>query len=297
MESKSTFHVHSTGVCLGLAFADLLAAKRDSHGLVFGSLSQETINRVSDRGSNDEKRTTLSIQALRPIAFINKDGSIDLDAVRSMLDKENGTLIGWFSFRGNSPLRPSMKEVFVHTKLKSELFKSEDDLTPIFMMLTSSTAVNFSTHSFDCRVVRICNGPSGNGPSENLFRPLELQIKNLSHSTRTEYDAFSAHALLHDDAISNSGAKTSSPSALAALTAASETPLPIVVGLETYAHSLHARVTELSDLIMRRDQVWFAKLPPPPERARWVLLSHRAHRLTRAVSAPSARTSPLSEPI
>ena len=116
-------------------------------------------------------------------------------------------------------------------------------------MLTSSTAVNFSTHSFDCRIVRSCEGPS-----ENLFRPLELQIKNLSHSTGAEYDAFSAHALLHDDALSNSGDKTSTSSALAALTA-SETPPPIVVGLETYAHSLHTRVTELSDMIMRRDQV------------------------------------------
>jgi hypothetical protein len=253
--------VQTTGGCLGLAFAELSAARRDSHGLVFGSISHETINRVSDRGSNDETRTTISIQAFHPITFISKDGCLDLDIIRNTLDNQKAKLVGWYSYRGNAPLRPSMKEVFVHNKLKSELFDNGTDLLPIFVMLTTSAAVNMSTLSLDCRVVRSCNMAG-----QDLYRPLELQIKNISHSTRTEYSTFSAHAILHDEP-SSSAAPSSSP--LAVLQAA-EIPPPLVVSLEAYAQSLQARVTELSDLVLRREQV-----PTPPGDAGDSLCSRR----------------------
>ena len=224
-------------------------------------MSQETINRVSDRGSNDETRTTISIQAFHPITFINKDNTIDFDLIRGLIDSQKAKLIGWYSFRGNAPLRPSMKEVFTHNKLKSELFDSGNELLPIFAMLTTSAAINHSTHSLDCRVVRACN--MGGLPQ---FRPMELQIRNISHSTRAEYAAFSAHAILHDDDPAPPGSPSSaqaerpaSPSPLARLRAA-EIPPPPVVGLEAYARALHARVAELGDLVLRREQV----VPPPP---------------------------------
>ena len=254
--------VHSYGVCLGLAFAEQLAGRRDTQGLVFGSEDTEIISSVSDRGTKSEARTNIGIQSFHPTIFVSSGLEIDENLLQDVIkDQQSCKLLGWFVFRGNAPLRPSIKEVSIHRQLQRRIFRGQDTL-PIFVILTTSSSANSSTHSFDCRVVR------SSSEDPNIFVPLDLAIKNLSNSSRSEYSLFCAKARMPVGGGKGGGSDSGGgglrggrgweggacpPSELSPCLGQLLVPSPMVLGLESHCHAAIHRVQALTDQIIQRD--------------------------------------------
>jgi hypothetical protein len=146
--------------------------------------SKETRTVITDTGSKEVTHTGIDVQIFAQHAFYNGFGEVDATRIASCVEKYPQRLLGWFSFRANAPLRPSLRELAVHTQLEN-LAEFGAGRPVLFGMLTSSCSKNASTVSMDYRFVRREN-------THELLQAVELSITNLKQDSQAEYGAFSA---------------------------------------------------------------------------------------------------------
>jgi len=189
------------GITLASLFHQLSSGIQKNHtdleGLLFGTVSNITSKTTSDSQFQEENRKyVLAIQDTKiqgvPPSFYNEDGILTSDGVSRiehlMKIPGQGKLLGWFKFRRNSSLRPSMREIIVHSQLEQvakQHNKAEEAHPFLFGIFSMSSTTTKSTHTFDYRFLSISN---------NTFLPVEANITNLVHSSQTEYKDFTSFA-------------------------------------------------------------------------------------------------------
>ena len=234
--------LRAPGVSLALAFAEQLAAHGDVHGLLFGHDADQTRTIITDTGSQQHKCTVVDVQVFSQAAFFDGNGTVDEAAVAACAASHPQQLLGWFSFRANAPLLPSMRELAVHAQIERlEAFRrvgeSAEARPALFAMLTTSSSVNASTHSLDYRFVR------RETPSSPLGA-VELEITNLRQDSKAEFGAFRA---------------TSSVSALAEATSVLQPfsdPLtsPGVQAIEGFCEAVQTRIHSLVEQLVQAEE-------------------------------------------
>ena len=65
---------------------------------------------ITDTGSRDVVHKAIDVQAFVQHTFFESSGNVSEALVAACVEKHPQTLLGWFSYRANSPLRPSIRE-------------------------------------------------------------------------------------------------------------------------------------------------------------------------------------------
>ena len=225
-----------------MAFAEQLASHGDTHGLLFGVVADENRTVITDNGSTEVLHTVVDIQVFVQQAFFDGNGCVDEELVTACIKRhQNHQLLGWFAFRANSPLRPSLRELAVHAgvekleALRRRTSGKQTVFAPLFAMLTTSCTKNASTHSLDYRFVR------REGPQEPLISH-ELSITNSREDSQAEYGALSGTSFLP------SGVNIAPLHSLQYF--ADVTTNPGLEALESYSEALHVHIDALVDQLI-----------------------------------------------
>ncbi|EKX37119.1 hypothetical protein GUITHDRAFT_145227 [Guillardia theta CCMP2712] len=228
MEPRQLVTLSTTGVCLSMAFAQVLASKGDASGLIFGSVTREKKSLVTDIGSKLELVASIDMQVFDVCNFFDGHGNVNGHAISRACERQKQRLIGWFSFRSNAPLRPSSREMYVQRQIESSpeiKVLLPEGTQPVFGLLSTSYTKNASTHSLDYRFLFKEN-------SRSTMKSLELVIKNVQTDSQEEYGSFSACS------------KMDVPS-LSSLQQSIQLPPPTVNQIENYAEAAQAHINSL----------------------------------------------------
>ncbi|KAA8517466.1 hypothetical protein F0562_017759 [Nyssa sinensis] len=188
----------------------------DVDGLLFGRVAHITPSNFSD----DDPTTTTSSSTLSSdsptliatitsffcfnstTTFYDSTGQLNVVSLRRLLSSDRdrdsnspNSLIGWFSGRRKTPLRPSMRESSVTSSLSSKIqfsFQVENSpksytLSPcIFLLLTTPFQDQLiHTHDFRAYQFRL---------STDYFEPKTLYVVNIGPAFRGHYGAFSPNS-------------------------------------------------------------------------------------------------------
>jgi len=199
------------GVTLAALLSEMSIGGRDMEGFLFGKITHQRSRVLHDTVESstivesEKEKILIGIQGFRftgvpfPSSFYDSIGSVNQARVSECTKgMENQRVIGWFKFRRNTPLRPSMREIAVHSQLE-KIFSSQSSVSNasklpfLFGIFTLNSLKSSATHTYDYRFL--------NKTGKN-FRGLELDITNLVHSSQVEYSDFST--LSPASALSNS---------------------------------------------------------------------------------------------
>ncbi|XP_073100795.1 uncharacterized protein [Elaeis guineensis] len=138
-----------------------------------------------------------------PMGLYNALGRLDLPAFRRAFAAADHrppgcSLLGWFSGRRRSPVRPSMREFAVSLSLyKSPILTLDErpgsphpDLPPkpcIFLLLSSSSSPNHAVHTHEYRAFVFRSTAGGSG----VLEPRSLDVINVGPAFRGQYSSFS----------------------------------------------------------------------------------------------------------
>ncbi|XP_072968191.1 uncharacterized protein [Typha angustifolia] len=167
------------------------SAAGDSDGLLFGHFSLlPPPDPIDDENpSPSPPSSSASITSLlfsgSPMSFYDPLGRINPSSpVLLRSAGAGGHLIGWFSSRRRSPLRPSMRELAVSQTLALTL----DPRPRVFLLVSSSLSPNRSIHSHDYRAFILM--PNGS------LEPRSLDVINVGPAFREKYGSFSPESAL-----------------------------------------------------------------------------------------------------
>mmetsp|Transcript_7567 Transcript_7567/g.18918 ORF Transcript_7567/g.18918 Transcript_7567/m.18918 type:complete len:258 (-) Transcript_7567:876-1649(-) len=231
--------VTSPGVCMAMCLSEQLARRRDGHGLLFGAVTKDVVEEVTDRGSKRVTRINVDIQAFAQVRLFKEDGTLDQDALHGAVGERAQRMIGWFSFRANSPLRPSLRELKRHAQVEAlQSAGAQGDVEgaatapQLLVLLSTSATQNGSTQSFDHRVL-LRQAPMGKLSS------VDLSITNLRHDSQAEYSSFTAASRIGDNELSKE---------------LSSVPNALLERLEAFASSKQALLEELVNCATEKAQ-------------------------------------------
>ncbi|XP_071722455.1 uncharacterized protein [Rutidosis leptorrhynchoides] len=211
MEDTSVHKIQISGPTLASLIQRVSSSPGDIDGLLFGHVTTTTPSTLSDDPSPSSTVTAISDQpsliatvtsffsSSSAATFYSPSGEIDTLTLNNLISTSDH-LIGWFSGRRKTHLRPSMRETSVTASLSQTLNKS-----CIFMLLTTPfhdqlihtheyKAFQFrsATDSFEAKTLDVVNlGPAfrghyGNFTPNSLFPELPFEVKGLNCESMVE---------------------------------------------------------------------------------------------------------------
>ncbi|KAJ9549034.1 hypothetical protein OSB04_021577 [Centaurea solstitialis] len=219
--------IQISGPTLASLIQRVSSAAGDVDGLLFGRVSHIAPVTLSDDSSSSAAAATTSDQpnliatvtsffsSTSTSTFYSASGQIDTSTLNNLLSTSDDRLIGWFSGRRKTQLRPSMRESSVTSALassiqfSSQVQNSTETLTfppCVFLLLTTPfqdqlihtheyKAFQFrsSTDSFDPKTLDVVNlGPAFRGHYGNFITPnspfpdLSFRVKGLNCESMVE---------------------------------------------------------------------------------------------------------------
>eukprot|EP00040_Diaphanoeca_grandis_P027259 m.154731 g.154731 ORF g.154731 m.154731 type:complete len:282 (+) comp30905_c0_seq3:325-1170(+) len=192
MQSESAItEVRFAGALFAGIIHDLSCSFSDLEGLLFG---KEIAIRKVEVGDSQEETITVSkiivVQSYLPTggpsSFYRMDGTIDEALFAKYVEGREQDLIGWFKFRRNSSLVPSLRETHVHSSLqqwiKSRHAKADDLL---FAMFNATFAPNNARHTYDYCV-------TARSRLTGAFTNVKFTLVNLDQSLHDGYSGLVA---------------------------------------------------------------------------------------------------------
>ncbi|XP_033632517.1 BRISC complex subunit Abraxas 2-like [Asterias rubens] len=182
MAASSTVVVNVSGCVWSSLFLDHASSIGDQEGFLFGEIVRKTNTDISD-SQITRKIENISINVYshfacsEPHSFYDRKGHADKVKLLSMLKDNYKHMVGWYRFRRNTPLEPSMRESTLH----KTLLKTINTDTPHLFLLglfTSGLSWNQSTHSFNYQL--LTKGDRG-------FQCVAVKIINLGETSHSEY--------------------------------------------------------------------------------------------------------------
>ncbi|OAY62563.1 hypothetical protein ACMD2_01139 [Ananas comosus] len=136
------------------------------------------------------------------MSFYDPLGRVDLPTLRlsaASAGASAASVVGWFSARRRSPLRPSMRELAVSLSLSQApaLALPADGSPPcdprpcVFLLLSSSATANLAVHTHEYRAFVLRPDPSGGS-----LVPRSLDVINVGPAFRAQYGSFSPESPL-----------------------------------------------------------------------------------------------------
>ncbi|KAJ7950048.1 BRCA1-A complex subunit Abraxas [Quillaja saponaria] len=195
----------------GPIFASMIQRFSTSHGavdgLLFGDVTQIKASTLSDESSSSTDSDSSTLVATITgffcsgtiNSFYDSTGRIEFGSLRRVLSDEgltgNSSLIGWFSGRRNTQLRPSMREFSVTVSLSSKTnlsFPIKNALhpiksTPFLFLLFASPPVDQTIHTHEYRAYQFRT-------ASESFEPKSVDIVNIGPAFRGLYSSFSPNS-------------------------------------------------------------------------------------------------------
>ncbi|KAE9603136.1 putative FAM175 family protein [Lupinus albus] len=177
-------------------------------GLLFGHVTHITPLNLSDDSAESPDSPTLlatvtgflsSPSSASTTSFFDSSGTVNPSSIRRLLHHHhNSSLLGWFSARRKTPLRPSMREFSVTASLSSlSQFSSSiknatkpSSFNPCVFLLFASPSVDHNTHvhTHEYRAYQF----RGAG---NSFEAKSINIINIGPAFRGHYGSFSPNSM------------------------------------------------------------------------------------------------------
>ncbi|KAJ5071058.1 hypothetical protein M0811_02040 [Anaeramoeba ignava] len=184
------------GPTLASLFYDISRSESDIKGLFFGKLKESIIVSIEDTHEEHERIvTTTVIQSFVVLEekqmdkkMMIENSKLNKEMINEIIQKRQRnqqSLLGWFAFRRNTPLRPSVKEIYIHREMNNFFQEKKMKFSPIFAVMNEYLSSTYATDFFDYRFFKF------DFSSENYF-PIKLEIINLKDTTSEEYSQFSS---------------------------------------------------------------------------------------------------------
>ncbi|MQL99796.1 hypothetical protein Taro_032517 [Colocasia esculenta] len=212
MEELPVQKVSISGTTLASVIQRFSSSAGDADGLLLGHLTRLPPPDLTDddpSSSSSSSPSALVSASITnyfcfgsPLGFYDSLGQVDRRALSRALALDhrppNCVLMGWFSARRNSSLRPSMREYAVSLSLSRAMKALAQDERPagnpqelmpthcVFMLLSSSSTENQAVHSHEYRTFVLESG--GSGP---VHRPMPVEVVNVGPAFRSQYNMFS----------------------------------------------------------------------------------------------------------
>ncbi|XP_022893548.1 uncharacterized protein LOC111408033 [Olea europaea var. sylvestris] len=190
MDDFSIEKIQLSGATLASLLHRASAATGDLHGYLFGHVTLSTHNPLSD-DSTTSSATAGPVLAATITSFISLPSHLSLPPPPP--HTITNTLLGWFSARRKTALRPSLKDSTTTGALSSSTShsftpkNSSLSLPPsLFLLLTTPIQDQLiHTHEYKVFQYRI---------ADKTFEPKSLSIINIGPSFRSHYESFSPYA-------------------------------------------------------------------------------------------------------
>ncbi|KAL5072821.1 hypothetical protein RYX36_011805 [Vicia faba] len=167
-------------------------------GLLFGNLTYVTSLNLSDDSSETSQTLLATVTSfLTSSSFHDTSGKINTSSLRRLIPNST-SLLGWFSGRRRTPLRPSLREFSITSSLSSLFELSSTKPSPnsnssssspnfnpcLFFLLASPISDQTShIHTHDYRAYQFLTGT-------NSFNPVSIDIINIGPAFRDHYGSF-----------------------------------------------------------------------------------------------------------
>ncbi|KAL3826164.1 hypothetical protein ACJIZ3_022193 [Penstemon smallii] len=159
----------------GATLASLLhrcsSSSGDIHGYLFGLTTLSTPNPLSDHPTTTTSTTPTTLLTASITSFLSLPSHFPLPPPPP--PSTSAVLLGWFSSRRKTPLRPSLKDSTTALSLST---------TPSLFLLLTTPFQDQLIHTHEYKAFQ-CKGIT--------FEPKTINIVNLGPSFRSQYDSFS----------------------------------------------------------------------------------------------------------
>ena len=202
MAGVSIQKVSIWGTTLASVIQKFSSSASDVDGLLLGQFGRHLPPELID--DDDDKSSSTSSPLLSPFVtdyfcfgmpsgFYDSLGRVDSHLLDRVLNQdqwpENCKILGWFSARRNSGLRPSIREYAVSVsilKYMKSFVPSGSSTGSLIFMLFSSSAGNQAVHTHDYRAYTLESNSEGFS-----HVPTPVEIVNLGPAFRSQYNLFS----------------------------------------------------------------------------------------------------------
>ncbi|KAH7842073.1 hypothetical protein Vadar_001174 [Vaccinium darrowii] len=201
MEDLPLHRIQISGPTLSSLLQRFSSSPGDINGLLFGHITHSTPSTFSDDTRTATSLSPPSSPTLvatitsffscpSPSTFYSSTGQITPPSLSSLLPPSS-SLLGWFSARRKTPLRPSLRESSVTSSLSSTTHLSvpiiNDNLCltlpPSIFLLLTTPFPDQTTHTHEYRAYQF-------RLSSDSFEPKTLDVVNLGPGFRSHYDSF-----------------------------------------------------------------------------------------------------------
>ncbi|KAH3787197.1 BRCA1-A complex subunit Abraxas 1-like [Dreissena polymorpha] len=188
--------VEVSGTVLSALLYNISSGPGNSMGFLLGEIVENLKDTISDSQINNVHLETKiyvydSVQCSSNwLCYSNQKDTLNkiITALQSSRDQK---IIGWYSFRRNSSLRPSFRERLTHKDLLESLQIDENQF--LFLLASEKAKANMSTLKFDHCFLHCV---------ESKFKKLPISVLNLGDTTATEYRHGTSHtALTHQGSL------------------------------------------------------------------------------------------------
>lgn len=185
----------------GPTLSRLLFSYLNNIGNQYGLLLGDKIDQVKSRVSDSQMHTSdvnsiFCVSSFLPWPsnepMFSRSGCINEECLQQLISATEQRIVGWYSFRHQSVLRPSLREITLHNGLSSSGKFDGSTHDFLFFLCTSSSSSNMSTFTCNHVVMQLKQGN---------FKAVPITILNLGDTTRKEYRKESNATLSHCGAV------------------------------------------------------------------------------------------------
>ncbi|XP_050679118.1 BRISC complex subunit FAM175B-like isoform X1 [Leptidea sinapis] len=140
------------GSALSLLLYECLNSSYSQEGFLVGDVTSEITNHISD-SHNDTARldTQIAITTVLPLPTVSlfylPSGCIREDVMSDLLSSDASEIIGWYKYRKNSSIKPTLRDKLISKGLQKYFEKYHGKKTFVTCNLSIKTSAEGSTHN------------------------------------------------------------------------------------------------------------------------------------------------------
>ncbi|XP_043664120.1 BRISC complex subunit FAM175B-like isoform X1 [Vespula pensylvanica] len=168
--------VNISGAALSLLLYENVRNVGDQMGFLLGEIVEYIVKKFTDSDNQVDIKRHINIETVvtcsMPDILHDSTGRIDKEKLRDFLSYKSKQVIGWFRFRHNSCLVPTLRDKLLHKQFASHFSSSHGYKEDFFVtcLLSSSVSNSNGTHKFRHVLLRRRRG---------TFEPISMKISSL----------------------------------------------------------------------------------------------------------------------
>ncbi|XP_030841210.1 BRISC complex subunit Abraxas 2 [Strongylocentrotus purpuratus] len=167
----------------------------DQEGFLIGEVTYRETTDISD-SQMDRKTEEVDINVTshchcrEPFSFYDTSGHVDQIKMLALLRSNYKNVIGFYRFRRNTMLQPSLREMALYQRLLASLPGEPQPATFILGIFSGNSTSNLATHSFPYQLFTY---------SFNGFSARKVSVVNLGDTAESEYKLSPVQSSLSSD--------------------------------------------------------------------------------------------------